>query len=73
MLDKIIPVLLVMIVSVFILTVSFDFYHYDKVWSASSPEALKNACLVDWYKNGTLDGMPAQCRQFYSQGISVTR
>lgn len=45
-----------------------DFHHFDMVWNAKTPEALQTACTSDWYKNSSLDSLPAQCRQFYSLG-----
>lgn len=38
--------------------------------SNAKGEELKVACTSDWYKNSSLDNLPAQCLQFYSQSVN---
>ena len=48
-----------------------DLYYFNKVVDAETPEQLETACVNDWYKNGRMDSMPAQCNQFYNQGVII--
>lgn len=50
-----------------------DFNYSAKVLDSKNPEELRRNCLSDWFKNQKLDNLPAQCRQFYSQGIEITQ
>lgn len=60
----------IMVIGV-ILGLGVSSYYFHKVWNAKTPQDLKIACTVDWYKNDKLDSLPAQCRQFYNQGITL--
>ena len=71
--EKIIIGTIIIMVGLGVVSFGFDFYYLASVWTSKTQEELKHHCTIDWYKNSQLDRLPAQCRQFYSQGINLTK